>query len=98
MNEAIRLRQIEEKIITVRNQSVILDSDVAVLYGVETMRVNEAVKNNPDKFPEGYIIKLSKEEKDEVLENFDNPKVKFSPAHPKAFTKRFVHACDYPER
>ena len=39
-----------------------LDSDVAWLYGVETMRVNEAVKNNPNKFPEGYIIRLESEE------------------------------------
>jgi phage regulator Rha-like protein len=41
---------------------VLLDSDVAWLYGVETMRVNEAVKNNPEKFPEGYIIRLQSEE------------------------------------
>jgi len=61
---------------------------VAFLYGVETMRINEAVKNNPDKFPNGYIIELSKEEKKEVIEIFDNPKVKFSPSLPKAFTKK----------
>ena len=42
-----------------RGQRVILDSDVARLYGVNTMRVNEAVKNNPDKFPDGYIITLN---------------------------------------
>jgi len=53
---------------------VILDSDVATFYGVETMRVNEAVKNNPDKFPSGYILELSKQEKKEVIENFDNRK------------------------
>ena len=61
---------------------------MAFLYGVETMRINEAVKNNPDKFPNGYIIELSKEEKKEVIEIFDNPKVKFSPSLPKAFTKK----------
>jgi phage regulator Rha-like protein len=55
---------------------------------VETMRVNEAVKNNLDKFPEGYVLELNKEEKTEVIENFDNPKIKFSPALPKAFTKK----------
>ena len=42
--------------------SKLLDSDVAALYGVETKRVNEAVNNNPDKFPEGYIISLDKDE------------------------------------
>lgn len=41
-----------------------LDSDVAELYGVETKRINEAVSNNPDKFPEGYIIRLEKTEWD----------------------------------
>lgn len=53
---------------------------MAKLYGVETMRVNEAVKNNPDKFPQGYILELTKEEKAEVIEIFDNPKLKYSPA------------------
>ena len=62
MGEAIRLRQIEDKIITVRNQKVILDSDVAALYEVETREINQAIKNNSDKFPTGYIVQLDKEE------------------------------------
>ena len=82
---------VEEKIISIRGISVILDSDVAELYGVETMRINEAVKNNPDKFPEGYILELRKEEKQEVIENFDNPKIKFSPTLPKAFTEKGLY-------
>jgi hypothetical protein len=91
MSETIKFNQVEEKILTVRNQNVILDSDVAALYGVETMRINEAVKNNPDKFPEGYILELSKDEKKEVIEIFDNPKLKFSPALPKAFTEKGLY-------
>jgi hypothetical protein len=91
MNEIIKLKQVEEKIITLRSARVILDSDVAELYGVETMRVNEAVKNNPDKFPKGYIFELSKEEKKGVIEIFDNPKIKFSPSLPKAFTERGLY-------
>ncbi|OEL11035.1 hypothetical protein BHF72_2494 [Cloacibacterium normanense] len=47
----IKFNNIEEKIITLRNEKVIIDSDVAELYGVETKRINEAVKNNPEKFP-----------------------------------------------
>ena len=43
---------IKDKIIVVQGRQVILDSDVAALYGVETKRVNEAIKNNPDKFPD----------------------------------------------
>ena len=53
---------IEKVIVTVKGQNVIIDSDVAIIYGVETKRVNEAVKENPDKFPIGYIIKLTDEE------------------------------------
>ena len=49
----IKFNNIEEKIITLRNEKVIIDSDVAELYGVETKRINEAVKNNPEKFPHG---------------------------------------------
>ena len=55
----IKLEQVENKIITINNLKVIIDSDVAILYGVETKRINEAVKNNPDKFPEGYILAIS---------------------------------------
>jgi len=91
MNEIIRFNQVEEKILSIRNQNVILDSDVAVLYGVETMRINEAVKNNPDKFPKGYIFELSKEERKKVIEIFDNPKIKFSPTLPKAFTEKGLY-------
>ena len=60
--EIVRLTEVKKKIITIREQSVILDSDVAELYGVETREINQAVKNNPDKFPEGYIITLEREE------------------------------------
>ena len=41
---------------------MLLDQDVALIYGVETKRINEAVKNNPEKFPEGYLIQISKDE------------------------------------
>ena len=43
-------------IIVIRNEKVILDSDVAKIYGIETKRINEAVKNNPERFPDDYII------------------------------------------
>ena len=92
MNTPVRFSHVEKKIITLHDENVILDSDVAQLYGVETMRINEAVKNNPEKFPEGYIIKLTKEEKKEVIENFDNlSKLRFSPVLPKAFTERGLY-------
>lgn len=56
------MRNVAGKIVSVRNQKIILDADVALLYGVETKRINEAVRNNPDKFPPTYIFQLSKDE------------------------------------
>lgn len=50
--------KIEDKLMLVRNQYVLLDRDVAALYGVETRAVNQAVKNNPNKFPRDYIFQL----------------------------------------
>lgn len=52
------MREVEDKIAVIRNQEVIADADVAALYGVETKRINEAVRNNPDKFPEAYMFTL----------------------------------------
>ena len=70
MEENKQLKQVERKIIVLRDTQVILDRDIAELYGVATRDVNKAVKNNPDKFPQGYIITLEKEEKKELVENF----------------------------
>ena len=57
-----KLEIVEDNIIIIRGQQVMIDSDVADLYNVNTRRINEAVKNNPDKFPEGYIIPLTESE------------------------------------
>lgn len=85
----MELQRIEEKIILIQDKQVILDSDVAELYGVETKRINEAVKNNSDKFPDGYIISLTQSDKEEVVENFDRlGNLKFSSALPKAFSEK----------
>ena len=89
--DILKINSVEEKIITIRGISVILDSDVAELYGVETREINQALKNNPAKFPEGYIFMLNKEEKEEVIKNFDNPKIKFSPSFPTAFTEKGLY-------
>ena len=64
--------KIEELIYEVRGKQVMLDSDLAKLYEVETKRINEAVKNNIEKFPERYCFKLSDNESDNLLvEIFD---------------------------
>jgi phage regulator Rha-like protein len=67
----ISLKQVEAKILVLRGQNVLLDNAVAELYGVETKRVNEAIANNPEKFPDGYVITLDKPE-------WDNLKTKIS--------------------
>ena len=51
--------KIENMIYEIRGKQVMLDSDLAKLYGVETKRVNEAVRNNPQKFPERFSFKLT---------------------------------------
>ncbi|MDR2755971.1 MAG: ORF6N domain-containing protein [Planctomycetaceae bacterium] len=91
MSDIIKFKQVEDKIITIRSQNVILDSDVAELYGITTREVNQAVKNNPEKFPEGYIVTINQKEKDEVIKNFDHPKIKFSKELPKAFTEKGLY-------
>lgn len=86
------LPEVEKKIIVLRNQQVILDADVAELYGVETKRINEAVSNNTEKFPKGYVFQVNKQEKTEVVENFDHlQKLRFSPQLPKAFTEKGLY-------
>jgi len=91
MSETVRYKQIEEKIIVIRDLPVILVNDVAELYEVETREINQAVKNNPAKFPKGYIIEITNDEKQEVIKNFDNPKIKYSPTLPKAFTEKGLY-------
>jgi len=70
---------------------VILDSDVAELYGVETKRINEVVRNNPEKFPSGYVLILEKKEwdvlKSKISSSIKGGKVKL----PKAFTEKGLY-------
>ena len=56
---ALNIQKVEDKIAVIRNVEVIADADVAELYGVETKRINEAVRNNPDKFPAHYMFELT---------------------------------------
>ncbi|RLA07971.1 MAG: hypothetical protein DRQ51_04280 [Gammaproteobacteria bacterium] len=60
--KAIEITSIENKIIQIRDEDIILDSDVAKLYSVEARDINKAVKNNINKFPEEYVFEISDEE------------------------------------
>lgn len=62
MSDIAKIENLKELIIEISGQSALLDSDVAKIYGVETKRINEAVKNNPDKFPQNYMVELSEAE------------------------------------
>ena len=92
MGQKEDIAKTENKIIVIRDKQVILDRDVAELYGVETRRINEALKNNPDKFPDGYVIELTNSEKEYVVENFDHLRnMKYSHATTKAFTEKGLY-------
>ena len=59
---ALDINAVQSRMLTIRGQQVLLDRDVAALYGVETKEINQAVRNNPDKFPTGFIFRLDEEE------------------------------------
>ena len=61
-NHIIRFDDVRDRIVEVRGQKCILDFAVAELYGVETKRINEAVRNNPRKFPKGWVFELEKQD------------------------------------
>jgi hypothetical protein len=80
--------KIERAISLIRGQKVILDADLAELYGVTTKVFNQAIKRNKKRFPSDFIFRLTKEEKREVVTNCDHlGKLKFSPTLPAAFTE-----------
>lgn len=90
--QTVREADIETYLIELRGEKVLIDRDVATLYGVETKRVNEAVKNNPDRFPEGYVFDLQVSEKQGLVENFDRFRtMKHSVMEPKAFTEKGLY-------
>lgn len=92
MGKIVTCSEIESSIIEIRGQRVILDADVARLYHVETKRVNEAVRNNPDKFPQGYILELSKEDIDGLRSKFSTANLSTkSRVLPKAFTEKGLY-------
>ena len=87
----MEIEKIESKIIIVRDQKVILDKDVAEIYGVETKRINAAVKNNSVKFPEDYRFELTKEEFEILRSNFSTTKFAKTRTEPFAFTEKGLY-------
>ena len=74
-NLPVLYTEVASKIATIRQQAVIADADVAELYGVETRRINEAVRNNPDKFPIDYMFPLIDSELRDLQSKISTTKV-----------------------
>ncbi len=83
-----RSKPIESLILTIRGHRVMIDADLAGLYGVETRALNQAVKRNADRFPKDFQFRLTAGEKSEVITNCDHLRhLKFSKSLPFAFTE-----------
>jgi len=82
------LEVIVDKILYIRNQKIMLDTDLAILYGTTTKRLNEQVKRNQNRFPPNFMFQLTSKEKDEVVAKCDHlENLKFSSRNPYAFTE-----------
>ena len=89
--ELEKLTFVEDNLIVLRGQQVLLDTDVAAVYGVSTREVNQAVKNNPEKFPEGYIISLTESDFKLLRSKFLTAKWAKRRSIPKAFPEKGLY-------
>ena len=87
----MKIENLEELLIELRGENILLDADVAVIYGVETKRVNEAIKNNPDKFPQGYMFELDEVEFSDLRSKISTAKFAKTRVVPKAFTEKGLY-------
>jgi hypothetical protein len=84
----VAIEHITARILLIRGLKVMIDADLAQLYGVPTKALNQAMKRNQDRFPEDFAFQLSAMEKNEVVTNCDHlSRLKFSPTLPYAFTE-----------
>ncbi len=82
------LERIARRILILRGEKVILDADLAALYGVSTKRLNQQVRRNTRRFPADFVFQLSSSERAQVVANCDHlSRLKFSPTLPYAFTE-----------
>jgi hypothetical protein len=84
----VPVERVQNAILFIRAEKVILDADLAALYGVSTKRLNEQVKRNRGRFPDDFMFQLTSDEKADVVANCDHlKKLKFSPNLPYAFSE-----------
>jgi hypothetical protein len=82
------VERIDGAILEIRGHRVMLDADLAAIYGVSTRRLKEQVRRNSARFPARFMFELSKEERDEVVAKCDHlARLRFSPSLPYAFTE-----------
>lgn len=87
-SQLIPIASIAQRILFLRGQKVMIDADLAELYGVETKALNQAVKRNIERFPPEFMFQLTKSEKDEVVTKCDHlNRLKYSPSLPYSFTE-----------
>jgi len=95
MSNVVSFEEVEKRVLTIQGQYALIDKDVADLYGVETREINQAVKNNPDKFPEGYILSLAPDEWDSLRSKFltlnGSGRGQHTKYKPKAFTEKGLY-------
>lgn len=86
------IAEVNDCIVVIREKPVLIDRDVAAIYGVATRDINKAVKNNPRKFPTDYYFELDAEEKRGLVENFHRfDSLKHSTVMPKAFSEKGLY-------
>ena len=85
------IQHIEKHLLEYQGHQVLLDRDVAALYGVETKRINEAVKNNVEKFPSDYLIVLTKSEWSNLRSKISTANFSKTRVPPKAFTEKGLY-------
>ena len=92
MDKLVKIEDVKDVLISLRGEKVILDVDVAKLYGVTTREVNQAMRNNPDKFPNDYVLTPDRKEYINLRSKFLTTKI--SPKSrqiPKAFTEKGLY-------
>lgn len=88
MADLIPIADVANKILLIRGRRVILDKDIAELYGVKSIRLREQVKRNRKRFPSDFMFRLTKKELDEVVSHFAIPSKKYFGGHlPYVFTE-----------
>jgi len=92
--DLVPIEYVESRILEIRGRRVILDSDLAALYGVETRTLNQAVRPNEERFPDDFRFQLTEEEKEKVITDCDHlANLRFSPHLPTAFTEHGALMC-----